>query len=320
VRSVCQYLTLTPKDIQMVVLPFTYVMGKSLLNSHFAVGGTIVINNAFAYPASVVAEMANEQVTGFSGVPSTYAYLLHRSPLQLYRNRLGALRYCSQAGGHMSKHIKHQLLKVLPSHTKLIIMYGATEAAARLTYLHPDDLIDKMDSIGKPIPGVTLRVLNSSGQILPAQKVGELVASGANIMQGYWDDPDGTSRVLDEHGYHTGDLGFQDEDGFFFVTRRIDNLLKVGGHRINPQEVEDAIMETGLIVETIVLGVKDRLHGHKLVAIAVSKDNDLTDQSLLRHCVKRLPRHTLPSLIKFVRALPKNLSGKIDADACRGLL
>ena len=320
VQSICQYLTLRPKDIQMVVLPFTYVMGTSLLNTHFAVGGTVVINNAFAYPASVVAEMAKEEVTGFSGVPSTYAYLLHRSPLQAYRDRLGALRYCSQAGGHMSKHIKQQLLNVLPTHTKLIVMYGATEASARLTYLHPDHLIDKIDSIGKPIAGVTLRVLDSSGHLLPRQKVGELVASGANIMQGYWNDPVGTSRVLDEDGYHTGDLGFQDEDGFFYVTHRIDNLLKVGGHRINPQGVEDAIMETGLIVETIVLGIEDRLQGHKLVALAVSKDQDLTDQDLLRQCIKRLPRHSLPSQIRLVRTLPKNSAGKIDTNACRALL
>jgi long-chain acyl-CoA synthetase len=92
-HSICQYLHLTEKDIQMVVLPFFYVMGKSLLNTHFAVGGTVVLNNKFAYPASVVKEMVEESVTGFSGVPSTYAYLLHRSPLAKYREKLHSLRY-----------------------------------------------------------------------------------------------------------------------------------------------------------------------------------------------------------------------------------
>lgn len=98
-RSICRYLNLTGKDIQMVVLPFFYVMGKSLLNTHFAVGGQVVINNKFAFPATVINQMVDEQVTGFSGVPSTYAYLLHRSPLESCRERLGSLRYCSQAGG-----------------------------------------------------------------------------------------------------------------------------------------------------------------------------------------------------------------------------
>ena len=106
VQSICQYLAISAKDIQMVVLPFFYVMGKSLLNTHFAAGGTVVINNKFAYPASVIQQMVDEKVTAFSGVPSTYAYLLHRSPLRKHRSKLDSLRYCSQAGGHMSVQIK----------------------------------------------------------------------------------------------------------------------------------------------------------------------------------------------------------------------
>jgi long-chain acyl-CoA synthetase len=128
-HSICHYLHLSENDIQMVVLPFFYVMGKSLLNTHFAVGGTVVINNKFAYPASVIKQMGEERITGFSGVPSTYAYLLHRSPLANYRDKLPSLRYCSQAGGHMSGQIKEELRRVLPSHTRIFIMYGATEAS-----------------------------------------------------------------------------------------------------------------------------------------------------------------------------------------------
>ena len=104
--SICQYLELSDKDSQMVVLPFFYVFGKSLLNSHFAVGGSVVINNKFAFPAVVLKQMAEENVTGLSGVPSTYAYLLHRSPLEKYRNKLPHLRYCTQAGGHRSVSMK----------------------------------------------------------------------------------------------------------------------------------------------------------------------------------------------------------------------
>src|SRR6185369_3866328 len=170
--SIVQYLNLTEKDIQMVVLPFFYVMGKSLLNTHFAVGGTVVVNNSFAYPASVIRQMAAERVTGFSGVPSTYAYLLHRSPLFSFRDRLESLRYCTQAGGHMSREIKEKLLRALPSHTRLYIMYGATEAAARLTYVEPERLASKFESIGRAIPGVTVRVLDEKGQEVPTGEPG----------------------------------------------------------------------------------------------------------------------------------------------------
>ena len=207
--SICQYLELTEKDIQMVVLPFFYVMGKSLLNTHFSVGGTVVINNKFAYPATVIKQMVDEKVTGFSGVPSTYAYLLHRSPLEKYRDELSTLRYCSQAGGHMARKIKEDLHKVLPEHTQIYIMYGATEASARLTWLDPKYYMEKMDSIGKPIPGVTMKIIDPSGREVPVGEVGEIVGSGLNIMKGYWKDQSGTAAVLDQHGYHTGDMGLQ---------------------------------------------------------------------------------------------------------------
>lgn len=318
--SIIQYLELGNADVQMVVLPFFYVMGKSLLNTHIAVGGTVIINNKFAYPAGVLRQMHDEQVTGFSGVPSTYAHLLHRSPLKAFRNRLESLRYCSQAGGHMARHTKEELLKVLPEHTKLFVMYGATEAAARLTFVEPHRLTDKIDSIGIPIPHVTMRVLDESGITLPNGETGELVANGPNIMLGYWQDSDGTSKALSQHGYHTGDQGYQDEDGYFYVVGRKDNQLKVAGHRVNPQEIEDALISTGLIIEAAVIGLDDDLAGQKLVALAVTLDMDTTEQEILRACSGNLPRHKLPGEIRFVKSLPKNSNGKIDRGGCTDLL
>ena len=319
-KSICRYLDLTYKDIQMVVLPFFYVMGKSLLNTHFAVGGTVIINNRFAFPATVIKQMADEKVTGFSGVPSTYAYLLHRSPLKNYRDKLASLRYCSQAGGHMSGQIKEELSKVLPAHTQIYIMYGATEASARLTYLEPDRFADKMDSIGKPIPGVYMQVFNKSGRALPAGQTGELVASGPNIMQGYWKDEKATSAVLDQNGYNTGDLGYYDKEGYFFVNGRKDNLLKVGGHRLNPQEIEDALMATELVIETAVIGIPDELLGYKLIALVIPKNGDCNESRIMSLCAERLPKYKLPSSIKLVRLLPKNTSGKIDRNGCMKII
>lgn len=314
--SICEYLHLADSDIQMVVLPFFYVMGKSLLNTHFAVGGTVVINNKFAFPASVLNEMVSEQVTGFSGVPSTYAYLLHRSPLASFRDKLTSLRHCSQAGGHMSRAIKEELRKVLPEHTEIVVMYGATEASARLSYLEPSRYSEKMDSIGKAIPGVTLRILGEDGNELPTGQTGELVASGPNIMHGYWKDQESTSNVLVNGHYRTGDQAYQDADGFYFVVGRNDDQLKVGGHRVNPHEIEDVLMESGLLVEATVLGLQDSLLGHKLVACTVPIAKDCTDQQILSFCAGKLPKFKLPSSIMLTRSLPKNTSGKIDRIKC----
>ncbi len=318
--SICQYLHLTSDDIQMVVLPFFYVMGKSLLNTLFSVGGTIVINNKFAFPASVINQMVEEKVTLFSGVPSTYAFLLNRSPLETVKDKLTHLRCCTQAGGHMASSIKKKLIKVLPEHTDIYIMYGATEASARLTYLEPDKLENKIDSIGRPIPGVKIKILDNTNHEISSGRTGELVASGKNIMLGYWKDPETTAKALDENGYHTGDQGYMDEDGFYFIKGRKDSLLKVGGHRINPQEVEDAIIETDLVIESAVIGVKDDLLGNKLIALATPKDKGIDSKMILSKCAQLLPKYKMPAQIKIVKMLPKNANGKIDKNKCAQIL
>jgi len=318
--AICDYLFLTPEDIQMVVLPFFYVMGKSLLNTHFAAGGAVVINNRFLYPADVVKQMIAEEVTGFSGVPSTYAYLLHRSPLAKYRDRLHALRYCSQAGGHMATQLKKDLKSVLPEHTQIIIMYGATEAAARLAYLEPDRFEPKMASIGRAIPGVELKIVDEAGGEVKNGASGELLARGPNIMKGYWRDPDATKAALDENGcYRTGDLAFKDSEGYFYITGRKDNILKVSGHRVNPTDIEDCLMQTRQLVETAVIGVPDDLAGHRLVALCVPLENELSESVLQKHCHQRLPKHQVPGEFVFLKALPKSGSGKIDTQQCAAI-
>ncbi len=315
--SICSYLHLTHNDVQMVVLPFFYVMGKSLLNTHIAAGGTIVINNTFAYPASVLSQMEQEHVTGFAGVPSTYAYLLHKSPLREYRDRLPSLRYCTQAGGHMAMQIKKELRAALPHHTEIYIMYGATEASARLTYLEPALFSEKMDSIGKPIPGVTIKILDKKGHAVPAGSVGELVASGDNIMKGYWNDKETTKQVLDTYGYHTSDMGYVDNNGFLYVTGRKDNMCKVGGHRINLQEVEDALMATEKLLEAIVLDVEDSLLGTAMVALVAVRDESCKISTIFSAVSKMLPSYKVPGNIVIMKRLPKKENGKIDRAQCR---
>lgn len=319
-HAICQSLDLSYTDIQMVVLPFFYVMGMSLLNSHFAVCGTLIINNTFIYPATVLNQMVEEKVTGFSGVPSTYAFLLHRSPLSNFRDKLPHLRYCSQAGGHMARGMKLSLRQALPDHTKIFIMYGATEASARLTCLDAAFYESKMDSVGKPIPGTTIHVVDEQGRTQPANVVGELLAQGPGIMAGYWNNPQATALVLNAAGYRTGDLGYKDEDDFIFIIGREDNQLKVGGNRINTQEIEDLLMETEFVIEAFVTGYPDELLGQKLMAIIVGKNKQLDNRTILAKCTQLMPRYKIPHTLLLVPSLPKTASGKIDKNKCMMLL
>jgi long-chain acyl-CoA synthetase len=315
--GICRFLNLVEKDVQMTVLPFFYVLGQSLLNTHVAAGGTVVINNRLAFPVTVLEEMVREKATGISGVPSTYAYLLHRSPLARYRDKLESLRYCSQAGGHMTRAVKEELRRVLPAHTRIYVMYGATEAAARLSYLEPDRFEEKMDSIGRPLPEVAFRIVDEAGQELPAGTVGELAVRGSNIMAGYWKDEAATREVLKEGWYFTGDQAYVDPDGYYYVVGRKDNLLKVGGHRINPREIEEALMSSELLVEAAVVGIPDALLGYRLAAAVVPKTGEVEVKKLLSICSGKLPRFKMPAPILAVKALPKKAGGKIDLDTVK---
>jgi len=242
--SIVSYLELNESDRIMAVLPFYYVYGKTLLNTHFMVGGSIVINNRFAFPNAVVKDMADKEVTGFAGVPSTFAILLNRSIFA--KTKIPSLRYITQAGGAMAPALTEKLLQHIGD-ISLYIMYGATEASARLTYLPPERLLsDKRGSIGMAIPGVEITICDSMGAALKPYEVGNICATGENIMQGYWQDKDETDNVLKEWGLVTGDLGHMDDDGYIYLTGRKKEMLKIGGERVSPKEIEEAIMSFSL--------------------------------------------------------------------------
>ncbi len=308
--SIVEYLRLTDKDKVMSVLPFYYSYGHSLLLTHARVGGSVVIDNRFAYPNVVLEAMSREKVTGFSGVPSTFAILLHRSNIAKYK--WDHLRYVTQAGGPMTPALTAKLIETLPN-TRVYVMYGQTEASARLSYLDPDNLIKKLGSIGKAIPGVTLTVRNEQGEVCPPQTEGEIVAEGDNIMLGYWNQPDETAKILKRDGLHTRDLAKTDEDGFLYIVGRNSEMIKSGAHRISPKEIEVILAEHEAVLESAVVGVPDEIMGESIKAVVVLKDGvNVTEKEIIRHCTMNLPAFKVPKIVKFTQSLPKTASGKIQ--------
>jgi acyl-CoA synthetase (AMP-forming)/AMP-acid ligase II len=308
-RSIVSYLDLGTRDRILAILPFYYVYGKSLLNTHAAAGGTVVIENRFLYPNTALDTLETQRCTGLSGVPSTFAILLNRS--NFTERRFPDLRYVTQAGGGMSPELTRRLMKALPD-KQIFIMYGATEASARLSYLPPSDLPRKLGSIGKAIPNVELRVLRRDGSETDVDEEGEIIARGSNIMSGYWGDPEGTAEVLDEHGYHTGDLARRDEEGFMFVVGRKKDFIKAGAHRISAKEIEEIILENSEVHETAVIGTPDEILGERIRAFVVWRDGSQLDSSGLTRVLKqKLPPYKVPADIVVRDELPKNESGKI---------
>jgi long-chain acyl-CoA synthetase len=310
-RSIVEYLELTQNDRIMVVLPFYYIYGKSLLNTHFFAGGSVVIDNRFAYPNVILETMQKTQVTGFSGVPSTFMILLNQSSVR--KRKFESLRYLTQAGGAMAPTIQKEVATAFAP-AKLFIMYGATEASARLSYLDPKMLKFKWGSIGKAIPNVDLFIADDQGRELPQGKIGEIVARGSNLTAGYWNDPDETSKALKNGLYYTGDLGRMDEDGFLYVVGRIKDMIKVGGERVSAKEIEEAILEIEEVHEVAVIGVEDQTLGEAAKAFVVFKnENNGLDENKIREVLRhKLPIFKIPKYFEFRESLPKNESGKIQ--------
>jgi long-chain acyl-CoA synthetase len=314
-RSIVDYLGLTASDRVVVVLPFPYVYGASLLHTHVAAGGSLVLHDSIVFPNTVLDAIEGHRATGFAGVPSTFAILLHRS--NLASRSLPSLRYVTQAGGRMPPAHVRMLVDALPG-TRVIVMYGATEASARLTWLPPERLADKLGSIGVPIPNVDLRVLREDGSEAGPDEVGEIVARGSNVMQGYWGDAEATAEVLDAQGFHTGDLGRRDPDGFFWVVGRKREMIKAGAHRISPREIEDVLLEDPSVEEAAVVGRPDEILGEVVVAHVTARPGAAPSPEALRAaCQERLPAHKVPQEIHVRATMPRNASGKVDKLALR---
>lgn len=308
-RAIIDYLGLGPDDSIVSVLPFHYSYGNSVLQTHMAVGARLVIENGMHYPARVLGCIEAEQVTGFSGVPSTYALLMSRCSPNDYR--LGSLRYLTQAGGAMTPALTREVCSAFP-HADLFVMYGQTEATARLTYLPPRQLHRKLGSVGIPVRGVSVDIRNDAGMSLPPGQCGEVWVTGSNVMRGYWRDPDRTAQVISNGWLRTGDLGYRDRDGYLFLQGRQDDIIKSGAHRVSPHEIEEVISQLSEVEEVAVTGVPDEMLGQLIKAVIVAKPGALLDaRKVCRHCLEQLPPFKVPKQVEFVATLPKTASGKV---------
>lgn len=317
-ESIVEYLELTERDSVMTVLPFYYSYGNSILLTHMMKGGTLVIDNRFMYPNVILDGMIRESITGFSGVPSTFAILMHRSNFKSMT--FPSLRYVTQAGGPMPHDTALDIMKVVP-HARFFIMYGQTEAAARLSYLPFKDLTKKQGSIGKGIPGVTLYVLKENNEKAGPGEVGEIVASGSNIMMGYWGKEDDTRQVLRDGRLFTGDLGTVDEEGYIYILGRGKEMIKSGAHRIAPREIEEIVLKHPAVAEAAVVGKPDDFLGESICAFLILKDgHSCTSKELMHFCHENLPLYKMPKSIRFVSSFSKTESGKIKKEELKKLL
>jgi len=307
--SIITFLELRSDDRVLVILPFFYCYGASLLHTHLRCGGRVILCNSFAFPETALDLLEREECTVLAGVPSSFQLLLRASTFA--QRALPSLRLIQQAGGKLPPVLIEELLAAKPA-AKLFVMYGQTEATARLSYLPPDKLQAKPGSIGKGIPGVRLRVLNGSGEPVAPGERGEIYATGANISPGYYEDPQGSAAKFTRHGLRTGDLATVDDDGDTFIVDRRDDFIKSWGHRISSQEVEAAALRMEQLVSAAVIGVPDNEAGEAVTLFVTARPGAVvTPDEVLAICRQHLPKYMVPGSVLILDALPLNSNGKI---------
>lgn len=307
--SIVAYLSLTAEDRMLIVLPFSYCYGASLLHTHLRAGAGVAICDTFAFPETVIEAIQRDACTGFAGVPSSYQLLLRASSFTT--TPLPTLRHMQQAGGRLPQPQLDQVARAQP-HARLFVMYGATEATARMSYLPPELREERPGSIGRGLPGVTLSVVDDELRPVPTGSVGEVFARGENIAKGYWKDPEGTSDKFVDGGLRTGDLAYADDDGFVYIVDRKADFIKCWGIRVSSQEVEDAVVAAPGVSAAAAVGRPDDDAGEAIVVFYVTVDGaDVGPERIMAHCRSTLARHLVPHEVHRLAQLPLNANGKI---------
>ena len=314
--SVMEYLKNVESDVILNVLPLSFSYGLYQVLMTFWFGGTLVLEDSFAYPAVILERMQQERVTGLPGVPTMYAAMLK---MDLSAFDLSSLRFLTNAAAALPVAHILEIRRRFPQ-AEFYSMYGQTECK-RTLYLPPDQLDERPGSVGIAIPGTEVWIEDESGNKAGSGEVGELVVRGRHVMRGYWEDPQRTSErfrpgpLPGERIYHSGDLFRVDDKGYLYFVSRQDDIIKSRGEKVAPKEVEHVLHTLKGVVEAAVVGVPDPVLGEAVKAVLVVDGVKLTQAEVQAHCRAHLEDYMVPKHVEFRTELPKTGSGKIKRNA-----
>lgn len=326
-QSVAMYLESRRSDRLLAVLPFSFDVGFSQLSIAFCTVATVVTHEFFL-PHDVVKCVENERISAITGVPPLWMQL---ADIEWPKNAGDSVSYFANTGGKMPRSLLERLRAIFPA-AKPYLMYGLTEAF-RSTYLPPEEVDDRPDSIGKAIPNAEILVVGENGKICSHGESGELVHRGALVSMGYWNDPEKTARRFkpapgdERRGLHrelavwSGDIVRMDDDGYLYFIGRSDGLIKTSGYRVSPTEVEEAAFASTLVAEAAAIGVDDERLGQRIVLVATpAKGHGRDSDAVLSFMKQSLPAFMTPAIIDWRISLPRTPNGKIDRKSIEGEL
>jgi amino acid adenylation domain-containing protein len=325
VEAVAGYLGLHADDRIVSLLPFSSVYGLNQLLCAVVTGATLLVEQS-PVPKQVVTNLAELEATVLAAVPPLWMQLLGVPSFRT--TPLPTLRLVQNAGGHLPVSAVRQLRSAQPQ-ASLFLQYGMTETF-RSTFLPPEHVDARPDSMGRAVPGSEILVVREDGTPCDVGEIGELVHRGPSVAAGYWNAPEITAQTFRENPARpsgapsservvfSGDMVRRDAEGFLYYVSRRDRMIKTLGYRVGPDEIADVLHASGQITEAVVTTEPDEQRGERIVAFVVLAEAGALDR-LEHHCRVELPRYMQPGRFEVVAAIPRIASGKYDLAALKAM-
>ena len=293
--------------VTLGALPLFHSFGQTCsMNATLAAGGTLSLIPRFD-PGKALEIIERDKVNLFQGVPTMYSALLHQEGRDKFDT--STLELCVSGGSAMPVELMRGFEDAFKC--KILEGYGLSESSPVASFNRPDRE-RKPGSIGIPIEGVDMKVVDDDGNDIAQGEVGEILIRGHNVMKGYWNKPDATGETLIDGWLHTGDMAKIDEDGYFFIVDRKKDLIIRGGYNVYPREIEEVLYEHPAVREAAVIGVKDDSLGEEVgAAVALKDGEDVSAQELREFVKEQVAAYKYPRRVWFVDDLPKGPTGKI---------
>lgn len=312
--SITTYLENQEDDVILCAIPLAFDYGLYQLLMACRLGATLVLEKSFTYPAHVLQSCRRWEVTGFPLVPTMAALLVQMKDIK--SSDFAALRYITNTAAALPPAHIRRLRDLFPT-ARVYSMYGLTECK-RCTYLPPAELDRRPDSVGIAIPGTEAYLVDERGERIGHGSTGILAVRGPHVMQGYWENPAATEKML-KPGVHpwervliTGDLFRSDADGYLYFVGRSDDIIKTRGEKVSPKEVENVLYGLTGVTEAAVVGVDDEILGSAIMAVlVVDKGCQYSVRDVQKYCAEHLEAFMVPKFVEFRDELPKTDTGKI---------
>lgn len=306
-------LALHERSRSLVIAPFFHIAFNAFVCSMFRVGGSTVIFDSFRLKL-LLKEIERTRPTFMFAIPSVYIMMVDYP--ELVEHDLGSLDSMVYGAAPMPVEVIHRLRALCGS--KLYNAYGQTETSSAISRLLPEFAISKAGSVGTPLKGVEVTILDDDDRPVPPGTLGEICVRGGGIFEQYYKMPELTARKLRAGWHHTGDLGFLDDDGFLYINDRKDDLIITHGEKVFPKEVEEVLFAHPDVFDAAAVGVADRVKGQVVVAFVVAKaGRQLTAASVRGFCRERMALYKVPRYVQVVEGIPRNPSGKTLRHALR---